>query len=367
MTKNQWIIEDSPIVNETPETFGQQLGRVGTATGLSALKGLESIASFIPETLLGVKAPHAKPSEIIQEQAGLTPEYLEPKNLPESYLQRLASFAPGAITGGLGGLARTATGTGVATILGASGLPESVQDIGQLATEIGLGIKSGKIPTISGTQKAEYNLAKAAIKPGSKANASIISNVLSGIEKELGTEVSEKYTNKIKHVIQTVSENITKNEISPTTAMNLRKKIYKLGAELPTHVKTTYLEPLTKGINDFFAVYAAENPAFYKHLKSADKLTSLKNMNLVTGDLIKKLDLTKFPLGELANSIINKITNSSERFIRGISKNSAARKYYFDAVSAAAKSNPNLFINNINKLSQEMPELNQPNEWVIEN
>lgn len=371
MAKNQWIIEDDVVQSQPEESYLSQAKRIGTATGLSALKGIESTLSFIPETLLGVKAPHPKPSEIIQEKAGLTPEYLEPRNVGERYAQRLAGFAPLAATGGLSALGRTAAATGVATGLGEIGLPEPIQDIAQLGTEIGLGLKSGKIPTIKAAQKAEDTLARAAVKPGTKVNAELITNTLNGIERELGTEVSEKYANKIKHVLQTVGENIIKGKIEPAVAIDLRKKLYKLGKELPTHVSSTYIEPLTKGINNFFSVYAAENPAFYNHLKARDKLTSLKHMNLYTTKMLDSLQLNKVPGGQFVTNIINYIGKESERFIRGIASNSAARKYYFNAVVSAAQDNPNLFVKNINKLTEIMPEIKeninpQVNGWIIE-
>ncbi len=373
MAKNQWIIEDGPSVEsqqpEAPETYFQQAKRIGGSTALQALKGLESAYFFLPE-LFGKKSP-PKPSEIIEREGKLTPEYLEPRSVGEKYLHRLAGSAPLAATGGLGALARTAVGSGVGTLLGSAGLPEPIQDIGQAVTELGLGVHSGRIPTIKAAQKAEYELAKSAVKPGSRSSAKLITNALGEIEKQLGTEVSKKYSGKIRHAIDTVGKNLIKGEINPNTAVDLRKKLYKLSSELPGDISKTYIDPLTKGINNYFATYAAENPKFYKHLSSADKLTSLKHMKSYIGDFVGQLQLNKLPGGELATNIISKITKEGERFIRGLSTNSSARKYYFDAISSLSKDDPSLFIRNILKLPDLFPSLEKesssaPSKWVIE-
>ena len=377
-----WQIEGAksqPQVQEPQgESFLQQAKRVGTSAGISALRGVEALPVGIADLLgyiTGMPRPKGfmTPSETVQEVAGLTPEYLEPRNLPEQFIQRFSQFAPLAATGGLGGLGRTAVGSGVASLLGAAGLPEPLQDIAQLGTEIGLGVHAGKIPTIRGVQKVEDALARAAIKPSTLKSivAPQIQNALLGVESKLGTEVSEKYATKIKHALETIENNISSKSINPSNVMDLRKKLYKLGRELPADISAQYLEPLTKGINDFFAVYAAENPSFYKHLKARDQLTALRNMNTITEKFAHKLKLEKIPGIGLISDVITKILNQGEKFARGLIGNQSARKYYFDAVAAAAEQNPTLFINNIKNLAQSVPEFKEmeikpTSKWVLE-
>lgn len=377
MAKNMWIIEDAP--SDTSESFLQKSQRIGTGTGIKALQNLENLASLIKRggEFLGLQDPNKQLiqegkiepqqafSDLLMQKFNLTPEYLQPQNTLESSIQRFGSQAPlAALLGGTTGLQALGLGTGAAAIPAALGAPEYVQDITQLATEIpsaiGLGIRAGKIPTIRAIQKAEYELSKGAIKPGSKASAKLIEDAIGSVSKELSTEVSEKYSTKINKALETIEQNLTKGKINPATAMDLRKKLYKLGNEVPPHIAKIYIEPLTKGINDFFAVYAAENPQFYKHLKSADKLTSLKNM---------KTYLDKFSnipvVGKFAKPLSIGV-KETERFIRGIATNSEARKYYFAAVKSLANNNPSLAINYLNKSVEEIPTIRKDNYWIIE-
>lgn len=384
MAKNQWIIEDAPIVQQ-PESFLSQAKRVGTSTGLKALQNLENLGGLVKSGLefVGLEDPHRKLvqqgkipaqqdiSDIIAQKFNLTPEYLEPQSGLESSIQRFGSQAPLAgLLGGLTGLQALGVGTGAAAGARALGAPEGIQDIAQLVTEIptgiGLGIKRGRIPTISGAQKAEYELAKAAVKPGTKTSAKVIQDSFNTVAQELGTEVSEKNASKINKALSTIEQNIIKGEIHPNTALDLRKKLYKLTREVPADVAKTYIEPLTKGINDYFSVYAAENPQFYKHLKSADKLTALKHMKTYLDKGLSSLELGKLPFGKAITDVTNLGLKEGEKFIKGLATNSAARDYYFKAVKGVAKNNPNLVAKYLNKSLEQLPEFKEQNHWVIE-
>ncbi len=365
ITMPEWIIE------EPEETgLGANIKRIGAGAGISALKGLESIADIFGGT--GLRSASGE----LEKKFGLTPEYLEPRNLPEQFVQRFAQFAPTAgLLGGLPGLATTAIGSGVGSLAKYAGLPEPVADIAQLGTELASGRYTGRIPSIGQAQKTGYETARSAIKPGSKVQADAINNALKTVESELGTEVGGKTAKKIQHVVKTIGENITQKKIDPKKAMDLRKKLYEESRSLSDSVNKTYIEPLTRGINDFFAHYSAENPTFYKHLKNADKLTELKNMALLSTDYIGKLGLDRLPLGKLASDVSSYVVGETERFARGIAKNPAARKYYFDAITSTVHNDPMLFAHNINKLKSEMPEIfgaeqtSSPSgtpQWIIE-
>lgn len=384
MAKNEWIIEDAPV-SEQPESYLGQAQRLGTSTALKSLQNLENLGGLVKTGLeyLGLEDPHRKLveqgkiqpqqniSDIIAQKFNITPEYLEPQNTLESSIQRFGSQAPLAgLLGGLTGLQALGVGTGAAAGVRALGGSEGVQDLAQLATEIptgiGLAVKRGKIPTISGAQKAEYELARAAVKPESKTSAKLIQDSFNTVARELGTEVSEKNANKINKALATIEQNIVKGEINPRTAMDLRKKLYKLTSEVPADVAKTYIEPLTKGINDYFSVYAAENPQFYKHLKTADKLTALKHMKTYLDKGFSNLELAKLPFGKAITDITNLGLKEGEKFIRGLATNSAARDYYFKAVRGIAKNNPSLTAKYLNKSLNELPEFKEQNHWVID-
>lgn len=384
-----WQLEEKP---QTTQQLSPQdplstriLGevkRIGSGAGLGALKGLESIFIDIPglfgiqpPPLPGETTPAPRPSELIQQLSGKPPEYFEPQSLPEQFLQRFSTFAPLTATGGLGGLGRTAVGSGIATGLGAFGAPESVQDIAQLGAELGTGFLGGRIPSMRQVQKTEDALARAAVGKNVQVRADAINDVLRNVEEGLSTETSQKYAKKINHAIAKISNNLTKESINPSKAMDLRASLYKLQQELPSNINAKYIQPLTQGINNFFATYASENPTFYKHLKARDQLTTLRHMNGLASRFTNALQLNKLPGGEVVTTIVNKITDEGERFLRGILSNPAARKYYFDAISATAKDNPILFIKNMNNLGnyipgfeKSSPEVSLPEQtgWVLE-
>ncbi len=348
-------------VSQQPETYGQQAKRVGIGAGLGALKGLEGIASFIPN-LLGVKNPHPFPSEIIKERAGLTPEYLEPQGNLESFVQRFAQYAPLAATGGVSGLGRAALGSAAGAGVKALGLPESLQDIAHLGTEIGSSIYGGKIPSLKSVQKQEYDFAKAALKPGSKVNADVINKALQSVESELGTEVGGKTAKKIQHTIKTIGENMTRGQIDPVKAMDLRKKLYQESRNLPDVVNKTYMEPLIKSINEFFTVYGAENPKFFDHLSTADKLTQFKHATSYIGDFADKLNLSKIPGVGAASDVVKYLLSNGEKYATGFIKNKPARHFMAEAITAAVQDNRQSFIKNINNMAKKMPQLQEDME-----
>lgn len=360
--------QTAAIQPEIPqETPIEQLKRVGTSTGIGALKNLESLFG-LPVNLLSYIT--GKPTseagymggqpeaitDILKQQHGLTPEYLEPRGTQESFIQKFGSLAPFAALGGLPALGRTAAGSAIATGAKQLGLPEPVQDIAQLGTELGLGLRAGRIPTATGRQKIEHELALKAIPKEAQIAAPHIQEAVKGVETALGTETSEKVSSKINHALRIIKDNIMRDKIKPAAAMELRKNLYELGSELPRSKAATYIQPLTKGINDFFATYAAENPTFYKHLKARDKLTELKNMGSYLAEFVDKFELAKLPGGKIVASVAKTILSPTEKIFRGLYSNPEARKLYFDAVTAAATQNPPLVAKNLMNLQEELPK-----------
>lgn len=195
-----------------PETNLESLKRVGIGTGISGLQGLENLFGLIPSGLqaLGIKPvgfggqEPQKFSELLKEQYGLTPEYLQPQNLPESVLQKFAGKAPIASLFGPASLATSGLGSLVGGGLQQLGAPEILQDIGELGSEIGGGYKLGKFLTPGQAQKAAYAQTKAAIPKGKIVQAQPLINALTNAEEKLGTEVSKEVSNKIKNALREI-------------------------------------------------------------------------------------------------------------------------------------------------------------------
>lgn len=384
MAKQDWIIE-APSV---PEPVG--LKRLGAGIGGGLTQGVANIlgvpaaiqqlaggpqqaTGFAGQPLLPFlpKAEQLPTGEQLGSQLKETlgiPQ-VEPENLAERFLFRAAETAPSAALAGTG-LLIPALGSSVGAVAEEFGVPKELADVAQLGTEVITSALRGKIPTIRSAKKIQDSLVRIAGQPGTKEKATMFSNAVNEVGKALETETSRKVSKQINHLLKVADENLTKGKIDPVKAMDLRASLYNTAKELPENLAAKYINPLTKGLNEFFAVYAAENPTFYKHLTARDKLTMLNNMNLVTKNFIDKLGLSIIPGGKITSEIIGNIIGEGERFIRGIATNSAARKYYFDAVLAGANKNPTLLAKNLNNLANEMPEI-KPQEisesgWIIE-
>jgi hypothetical protein len=389
-----WIIE--PADSQSPESFGEQVKRVGIGTGIRGLQGIEGLADLIWNN-----APH--PSEALKERFNLTPEYLEPRNFGENLVQRFGSSAPfTAALGGVPALGSLVLGSGAGALLGSVGLPEGVQDVGQVATELlggrlasdKLGKVINRFPGVSEKISKGRELAKASVYPnkadflidkGGKVVKSTEANKIVSAMKEVGnrlhTETDSKISQSIQHTLEKLGENIVKNKIDPATAIDLRKSLYRQASKLPSSVSSDYISPLTKGINNFFAEYAVENPKFWKHLKPADQLTEMKHMksyigealsgsaaNIPGGNISKALKLiAEYPIGKF------------EKFARTLIGNPAGRKHYFDIFKGLSKNDPllitqgvggliNQFSNIFGQLSQGSEEqlIPESSKWIIE-
>jgi hypothetical protein len=344
---------------EESPSFLSEAKRIGTGAGLSALKGLESLVIGVP-TFLGVPEPSAgRPSDIIQELGGLTPEYLSPQNYPEMALQKFAKYAP--LSGGLTsaqGLIRSGLGALSGGAAQYAELPEWAQDVAQLGTEVGVGIGQKAIPTLRGAQKAEDIAARASVPSLKRVAANDFTKIVSDVENKLPIETDRNVYKSIRHTLDKVLGSIKDGKISPTEAMDLRKNLYKTASKMDKGKAAEYIQPLTEGINQVFAQYSVENPQFYRHLTSRDKITALKNMQPIVGDFIDSLT-SWFKPAQLLATPIKAIFNEGERFIRGVANNNAARKYYFDATKAALGNNPALFVENANKLIDQIKPAQQ--------
>ena len=365
--------------NETqPETFGAQAKRIATATGLKGVENIESLLQLGKTGLLGVGSlfgmedPHKKlveqgklaPQEyiadILQKKSGYSPEQLQPQNAAENFIQRFGSQAPlNALFSGIPALASTALGSGAAAAAGSLGAPEGLQDILQLGTEIGRGLYKGRIPTVNSAQKNAYE--KAALSAGEiTSKIAPIEKALGSISQKLTKETIKSVSEEVKHAFQTVEGNLDKlnGKLKVKDALDLRRKLGETYDTVSKNAKP-YLNELRDSINEFFSIYSAENPQFYKHLDEADKLTQMKHMR-TTVDKFADLLASSLPgvLGSSAKTFTKLFGVPTLGFLEKISRNTlnnpVARKHYFNVVKGAATQNPALFINSVRKLKSNM-------------
>lgn len=366
-----------PVQNlyEEPKDIGV-LGRLGVA----GARGLEAPGRFVDTILELLGEPKLAKGSIEEDLArylgATSPEQLEAQSLLESYAQRFLGSAPTAALFGPGAIASTALGSGTAIGLKALGAPEAIQDVGDLITQLGLGAAQGKFLTPGKAQKKAYDLATASVPEGLKTSARPIIDTMKNVEQSLATEVDKSIVEKINGIMETIDKNIFKKTINPNTAKNLRTSINQFRNKLPEDARH-YADALKNGINDFFTVYGAENPTFYKHLSTADKLTAMRNMESYIGNFIEKSLLDKFGIKGIWDDILrvpfkigSKLTlEPAEKFARNMVGNEAARDYVFNLVKPAIQQNPSLFLKNLSNLrdvlvGQEefgiIPEVSKP-------
>ncbi len=340
--------------------------RIGTSTGLKALEGAENLANLVtlplqlltrPISQVGTapgSQPNVAPSQALMQKFGLTPEYLAPQNYPEAVAQRFAEKAPGAALFGLPSLVASGAGSLVGGALQQAGLPEGVQSLGELGTEIATGLYGGNLQKPSQVIRQAQKGIESSVPQGSTFAAPEIIEALNSISGKLGTEVSKEVSNKINHAIRITGENLYKNKISPLKALELRKNLYSLSDEVSKSKAAEYIQPLTQGINKFFASYGAENPQFYKHLNVRDRLTEMRNMKPLIDGFMEKLGINKIPVLSAATSkIYGKSIGQVDKLVRSLAKNSEARKYWFNMTKSAVKQDPNLFIKNLVQFNDE--------------
>lgn len=384
-----WIIEggDKPTsgISENPIVRGAgQLG-IGAAEGLAGLAGLPGSAL---QALFGSPKLTGRPflptsQELVGgvrnlEQKYLPESYQQPEGTIETFLRNLGGNVPGAAIGAVSGgaalpLVASSLG-GAAAETGAQqlGLGPIAQAISGLAGSMGGSRLAGsRIPSVRQVKKTEDTLMRAAVEPNAKSLISKeLGNSLKDIEGLLKTEASGKIETKITHALNKVKENITMGGINPTKAVDLRASLYNLKKELPENIAQKYIQPLIDGTNEFFSLYSAENPAFYKHLSARDKLTSLTHMKPILKKGIEAAGVGKNAAVDIPIAVVNAIISPAEKFMRGMLRNSEARKYYSKAALAVAKNNPAEMVKNLNSLAsyigEEESESPETGGWVIE-
>lgn len=260
-----------------------------------------------------------------------------------------------ATLGATGGLtAGRAALSGLGSLV--KGLTDS--DLAELATELTLGLKGPKfvrnIPNVPQRQTEAYQKAKG-IAPKVLREAESISEPLKNIKKALSFETTESTKNKIGSILDTFSDKLKKGKLRPNDALTLRTNLNETSKILSDSENKKYIEPLRKGLENFFGSYMATHPEYYKQLKSADKLTALKNSQGILEEFADKVGLTKLPyIKPFVGKILSLSGDQVSKLARNIYQNSEARKYYFDVVKSAAKNDPELFVRNLVKLSSNL-------------
>lgn len=353
---NNWIIK-RPSSEPEEEGFLGRAKRVGISSGLKAAESIEGLASlfnpveYIPE-LQGKKS---RPTERLKRAYDLTPEYLAPQNDVELGIQKFAQAAP------LGKIVPAAAGATVAAGASALGLPEFIQDIAQVGTEL----LTGRKPSLTKNKSAADTALRAAVKPTEKHIFTNTATELGNIADNLGT-AGKALTKKVKEAISPILKNLKKAAGNPVKLLDVRKW---LGKEIYTWSEAerlTFGEPLRKAITQDLVEYGANNPTFLKNLNTRDQLSILSHMKAPIADFIAKAPfLNKYLSPEWA-----KLISTPEKMIRGFVKLPAARSLWSEMASAAIENNPDRFIKAATDLKDYVPELQQKkkrksNGWII--
>jgi hypothetical protein len=314
--------------------------------GHAAVKGLELPGEFVNQIAMLLGEPSfmkKRLSQDIQGYLGATPEQLEPQGTVEKYAQRVLTQAPtAALTGGLGGIARTAASAVPAVAAGEAGAPEWAQDLIQLGTDIGIGVRGGliKSPSIKSAQKAAYDTARSLVSDAERPGAQSVIEGLSKAGRALETETDPKTVKLIEHVIDTVKKNYSPifkprakgfvAGLNPKKAMDLRKSLNRLVSKNNSILE--YTKPITEGLNNLLAQYGAENPAFFSSLTRADKLTAARNMTSFLEKSIKSIPVlgSKGKIGDF----VGKIAGNAERIAKGLMFSPEARNIYSETIKS---------------------------------
>lgn len=359
------LVDD--VSASVPETGLEGFKRRGAMLGLEGLQSAENALALIPKAIgyaKGKDIPLDRLSDQIKREFGLTEEYLKPKDFTESVAKKFAGKAPLAALFGPAALAASAASSVVGAGLEKIGLPEWAQDVGEFVTDIGAGLKAGRILTPSGAQKAAYSAAKSAVPEGLKVSAQPVINSWYNVTEKLGTEANKTVAGKVEFALEKISALLGKGkELNPAQIIDLKSSLNQVGSEMSKLDAAKYITPLIDGITDFFASYGATNPKFFDALTKGNQLTQMKHMATYIdkfGNWISGLGIAGKPIQWLANEFLGR----GESFLRSIIKLPEATKYYLGTVAAGITQDPNLFLKNITGLKNEVDKV-EPETLIL--
>lgn len=356
----------------------QRLGHAGVRGILNPIRlgksALELVTSPIYNQII-----KSMPEEVQQkiaertqrENAGIEKNigrFYSEQNAPQSTLesigQRFLEGAPLTAAFGPANLLRSGIGSIAGGLLERGLNSPGLGDIGQLATEIGLGIvpksayaKAGnigkkvgeltaeKVPTISrGIKSAQHIMESTPVK---EYGGSAIKDAMKNVTDRLLTEPDQAVAKKINDTLELIDKNFTGKNINPLTASSIKAKINRASQELKPSVAAEYIEPLRKGFNDFFAMNYAQNPTFFDALNTRDRLTELKHMNSFIGRILEATPI----VNQLPKKVLDKldILRSPTRLFKGLATNQEARKHYFNVVKAIGTGDAGIIGKSLNR------------------
>jgi hypothetical protein len=349
---------------QMPSNDSSLLGRLGIALA----KGIDAPVDFIDTLNMSLGEPSLRRSPKLSEQLinklNYSPEQQEPTNPIERYGQKFLQQGPTAALFGLPAVASTAIDIGLPTVLGSLGAPEAVQDIAQLGGSIGRGIYNGNLPKkpIAQAQKAADTAARSLIPQGTRALAPQVEEAADKVSKMLATETNESTVNKVKHVVDTIKNNLhhmfefggkTSPRLNPESAMDLRKSLYGLTKGKNGKDLQNYINPLTQSINAFFTQYGLENPEFFRELNTRDRLTEARHLTSWIHNISKYIPVPKVQK-------LGKLLGEPEKLARQLVSNREVQKVYWDYAKRVVAENPVLATKYLNELGTELNAPNQP-------
>jgi len=372
--------EADKLMEEKPE--GQNVSNIFSRLGISLLEGLEAPAKLLDKAseALGIGQLTARgdyTSEQLRKGLGYSKEEIQPKTFVESFAQKVLKQTPTAALFGPQAAARTALSAIPASVTGAFGAPEWLQDLVQLGADIGIGVKGiGKLgikPSVTtkplrDAQKKAYDTAKHLAVNRKDASADTIINSLTGVAKKLTRETDGNIVKRVNHVMDTVQNNIKlladksgqniQEIANPEAIMDIRRNLNKMYDKNKDLIE--YTQPIIDSFNTYFGEYSVKNPKFFEALKKGDQLTSAVNIKSNIIDKITDFIPSMGGIGNTIKKILTPTLGSTEKVLRQITSSPEARKAYLDMGKSIVEGNPTVLMNNVKNLEEAINVKEEP-------
>jgi hypothetical protein len=368
---NPQAVPKEPRNEEQGESWGQWAKRNLASGAVSALKGIESFGKQTPEQAQEsvnkiakmtntepIKVDQGKPlSSELGSALGYKEHELQPKHAGESFIQGLIATSPfaakglaeGGIRAGANILGRAAAGLGVRAGLEHVGAPESIQGLGQVGTELALGLhnisKAGKPLTLETRGAQTYENARNALSPQERGSFAGVDRFLerTGPDKLKNIEPDLKVRKAAQEIRNTISRNIIKEDgsINIQNAWDIRRA---LGQQYKDSVQglRPYIQEARVGLKKVLDDYGPTNPSFFKFKSDADAIKKFQETNGMIKDWLTKGVGTQLKdylnPKTLIKAGLAEVIDKFESIAR-IGSTPALRNHYIDLVGSIAKDN----------------------------